>query len=192
MKWTNPERLDMYGVRLVGWPEGVPSQNPSSLKSGQNRVLLDAIQKGTMRFERLSHESSVTVPEETENVEEASSANMTTEDFSWAYDVDAGPSSPIRERTANTTRSTVLSTCSSGTLIADEMPSSSLDDQQGTWNLEDHIIGNDASFSTDYTWGDELHSSNSVDIWVGADDERLVPERPRKRLRSEEPPTDVE
>jgi len=184
MKWTNPERLDVYGVRLVGWPEGVPSQNPSSLKSGQNRLLLDALQKGTMRFEPLGVKS-----EEGKN---ASSANETAEDFSWAYDADAGPSSLIQERTPNSARSTTIPSCST-TPFSSEPPSSSLDENaQETWNLEDHIIGSDVHYSTDYTWGDELHdSTNSVDEWGGADGDFLESERPRKRLRSEEPPADI-
>ena len=49
MKWTNPERLDAYGVRLVGWPEGVPAQNPSTFKVSQNKVLLEALQNGSDR-----------------------------------------------------------------------------------------------------------------------------------------------
>ncbi|EEB94931.1 hypothetical protein MPER_06180, partial [Moniliophthora perniciosa FA553] len=31
MKWTQPDRLYTYGVRLVGWPPDIPTQNPSSL-----------------------------------------------------------------------------------------------------------------------------------------------------------------
>lgn len=190
MKWTNPERLDVYGVRLVGWPEGVPSQNPSSLKAGQNRLLLDALQKGTMRFEPLGVNSG-----EGKNAEDVSSANETVEDFSWAYDADAGPSSPIQDRTPNSARSTTLPSCSSNP-ISGEPPSSSLDEcgenPQETWNLEDHIIGSDVHYSTDYSWGDELHdSTNSVDEWGGADGGYLESERPRKRLRSEEPPADI-
>jgi len=53
MKWTNPERLDAYGVRLVGWPEGVPAQNPSSFKVSQNKTLLEALRNGSMRFEKI-------------------------------------------------------------------------------------------------------------------------------------------
>jgi hypothetical protein len=196
MKWTNPERLDVYGVRLVGWPEGVPSQNPSSLKSGQNKLLLAALQNGTMRFERLLQESSAVNSGEDKSAEDPSSANETADDFSWAYDADAGPSSPIQERSPNSTRSTTIPACSITPFATNGTPSSSLDEhgeiQQETWNLEDHIIGNDAHYSTDYTWGDELHdSTNSVDVWGVADGEHLESERPRKRLRSEEPPTDM-
>lgn len=86
MKWTNHERLDVYGVRLAGWPTSVPVQNPSTLKVTQNKLLLDALQNGTMKFERIlsvvgpsqSHEGITTLPEADDN-----------EDFSWAYDADA-------------------------------------------------------------------------------------------------------
>ncbi|KAF7796605.1 hypothetical protein EIP86_007787 [Pleurotus ostreatoroseus] len=50
MKWTNHARLDQYGVRLVGWPAGVPAANPSTLSTAQNRALLDALGRGELRF----------------------------------------------------------------------------------------------------------------------------------------------
>ncbi|KIM39822.1 hypothetical protein M413DRAFT_37741, partial [Hebeloma cylindrosporum] len=83
MKWTNPERLDVYGVRLVGWPEGVPAQNPSTLKVNQNKLLLDAIQNGTLKFEKMNNVGTGGGPSKLEG----------NEDFSWAYDADAGPPS---------------------------------------------------------------------------------------------------
>jgi hypothetical protein len=92
MKWTNPERLDVYGVRLVGWPPSIPAQNPSSMKLSQNKQLLECLQNGTMRFEK-----SIMTPGSTDdlgsssigvanNLEEAE----VTDDFSWAYDADGG------------------------------------------------------------------------------------------------------
>ncbi|KAG5352885.1 hypothetical protein C0989_012275 [Termitomyces sp. Mn162] len=53
MKWTNHERLDVYGVRLVGWPSDIPVANPSSLKVSQNKIILDCLENGVLRFERL-------------------------------------------------------------------------------------------------------------------------------------------
>jgi hypothetical protein len=50
MKWSNPDRLNVYGVRMVGWPDGVPHLNPSSLSANQNQAILDALQNGTLRF----------------------------------------------------------------------------------------------------------------------------------------------
>ncbi|KAI0775220.1 hypothetical protein BD413DRAFT_471784 [Trametes elegans] len=52
MKWTNHAKLDAYGVRLVGWPAGVPSQNPSTLSVAQNKLLLEMLGKGSIRFVR--------------------------------------------------------------------------------------------------------------------------------------------
>ena len=57
MKWTNHERLDVYGVRLVGWPSDIPVANPSSLKASQNKIILDCLENGTLRFERLFPEA---------------------------------------------------------------------------------------------------------------------------------------
>ncbi|KAK7050994.1 hypothetical protein VNI00_005106 [Paramarasmius palmivorus] len=50
MKWTQPERLCIYGVCLVGWPPDIPAQNPSSLNSNQNKRLLELFQNGTLKF----------------------------------------------------------------------------------------------------------------------------------------------
>ncbi len=95
MKWTNPERLDTYGVRLVGWPEGVPAQNPSMLKSSQNKVVHEAMLSGSMRFEKIR------VPAPDGSVEEASGQHGDlNEDFSWAYDADARLPSPPPPRNA--------------------------------------------------------------------------------------------
>jgi len=84
MKWTNPERLDSYGVRLVGWPSEIPAQNPSTLKQNQNKQLLQALENGSLRFERIVKETEV-----------AETPAELDEDFSWAYDV--GPSSVVAD-----------------------------------------------------------------------------------------------
>jgi len=86
MKWTNPERLDQYGVRLVGWPPTIPAQNPSSLKANQNKELIHCLETGTMRFERInptSHESNLDAGDGP-----TSSDHEEHEDFSWAYNAD--------------------------------------------------------------------------------------------------------
>jgi len=104
MKWTNPERLDVYGVRLVGWPASVPAQNPSSLKVSQNKTLLECLENGTMRFEKLFPALGAAdyadldegkLPDEAED----------DDDFSWAYDADAGDSylGPMQEPIATPT-----------------------------------------------------------------------------------------
>ena len=83
MKWTNPERLDVYGVRLVGWPPTIPAQNPSSLKAGQNKHLMQCLENGSMRFEKIGSidGSSCEVGEE----ETIPNESCDQEDFSWAY-----------------------------------------------------------------------------------------------------------
>lgn len=182
MKWTNPERLDTYGVRLLGWPEGVPAQNPSSLKSGQNKLLLEALKNGTMRFEKLSYGPSAQVSRKLEKEGEIGD----NEDFSWAYDADATPPSPIQESCASTTPmpAPFFEAVNQTPLLVTPSHNS----QQEIWNLDDHDIGSNAPYSTDYSWGVDLHDSTSLlEVWEGANGEL---ERPRKRPRSEEPPTE--
>ncbi|KAH9994823.1 hypothetical protein BJV77DRAFT_934323, partial [Russula vinacea] len=50
MKWTNHGNLSVYGVRLEGWPTNIPMQNPSTLTTGQNRELKDALASGILKF----------------------------------------------------------------------------------------------------------------------------------------------
>ncbi|KAF9066638.1 hypothetical protein BDP27DRAFT_1404306 [Rhodocollybia butyracea] len=50
MKWTNHERLFAYGVYLAGWPSDIPTKNPSSLKTDQNKRLLELLNAGQLRF----------------------------------------------------------------------------------------------------------------------------------------------
>ncbi|KAI9455994.1 hypothetical protein F5148DRAFT_1002144 [Russula earlei] len=58
MKWTNHGNLSVYGVRLEGWPTGIPMQNPSTLSISQNRELRDALASGALRFCRINAEAS--------------------------------------------------------------------------------------------------------------------------------------
>ncbi|CDO73723.1 hypothetical protein BN946_scf185015.g51 [Trametes cinnabarina] len=53
MKWTNHSKLDVYGVRIVGWPDQMPLQNPSSLSVAQNQLVFNMLGSGRIRFERL-------------------------------------------------------------------------------------------------------------------------------------------
>ena len=85
MKWANPERLDTYGVRLIGWPSDIPARNPSSLKQGQNKQLMQYLDNGTLRFEKL-----LETPSQDHMLEGATEESpVFEEDFSWAYDADA-------------------------------------------------------------------------------------------------------
>lgn len=91
MKWTNPERLDAYGVRLVGWPPDIPSLNPSTLRVSQNRQLLEAFQTGIARFVRLP--TFVHTPSTTP-VADSGADDAGDDDFSWAFDVNASSETP--------------------------------------------------------------------------------------------------
>ncbi|KAF7312243.1 hypothetical protein MIND_00237300 [Mycena indigotica] len=87
MKWTNPSLLNIYGVRLVGWPPSIPSQNPSSLKADQNKQLLEAVEKGTLHFVRtiLTNEGEPAPPAEEQS------------NFEWAIEYDDPSMSPNDE-----------------------------------------------------------------------------------------------
>ncbi|KAJ9114995.1 hypothetical protein QFC22_005323 [Naganishia vaughanmartiniae] len=65
MKWTRPESLiQIYGVKIVGWPMGapgtehemVPMRNPSNNSVAQNKLLLQRIEDGILRVELASDE----------------------------------------------------------------------------------------------------------------------------------------
>ncbi|KAJ9103374.1 hypothetical protein QFC19_004473 [Naganishia cerealis] len=60
MKWTRPDSLiQIYGVKIVGWPMGapgtpdemVPMRNPSNNSVAQNKLLLQRIESGILRVE---------------------------------------------------------------------------------------------------------------------------------------------
>jgi len=87
MKWTNHDRLDLYGVRLVGWPPDIPLQNPSTLKVSQNKQLLDSFRNGTIRFERLA--TSTAPPPAPAPAAEPEDEN--NDDLSWALNTDLSP-----------------------------------------------------------------------------------------------------
>lgn len=101
MKWTNPDRLDIYGVALLGWPADIPAQNPSSLKSGQNKRLLELLENGTMNFVKTLATPSVERPSsqpsaaEIHNVQLVSSEAAEPDSFSWAIQYDGIPVSQV-------------------------------------------------------------------------------------------------
>lgn len=104
MKWTNHERLFTYGVYLVGWPSDIPVKNPSSLKTDQNKRLLELLNNGTLKFMKNillasgSGSDQVDSVNEDAPVEEENEAEVSDEMFSWAiqYDVDSTPTvSPL-------------------------------------------------------------------------------------------------
>lgn len=86
MKWTNHSKLDAFGVRLVGWPDDIPLQNPSTFSVAQNKRLLEMLGAGQISFERLdgvqtSQNWQGTVAQSPHLDEEAMFED--TIDFSW-------------------------------------------------------------------------------------------------------------
>ncbi|KAK1217246.1 hypothetical protein PQX77_020095 [Marasmius sp. AFHP31] len=86
MKWTNPDRLYIYGVSLTGWPSDIPSQNPSNLTLGQNKRLLGLLQDGTLCFVKTIVDPSAPPPSSV-GVEETQ--EETDALFAWAIQDDA-------------------------------------------------------------------------------------------------------
>ncbi|CAA7266994.1 unnamed protein product [Cyclocybe aegerita] len=178
MKWTNPERLDAFGVRLVGWPEGVPAQNPSSLKVSQNKILLEAIQSGTMRFEKLSNAQNVGSGEVIEGRSPSrADGDGVDEDFSWAYDADAG--SPPPQPTAQPAAVQPL-------LAATSQSLDNSNANRVSWSLD--VPDNDRDLTVEYEWDGAFIEAMSTGEKEWNSDLQSPPERPRKRPRSEEPP----
>lgn len=178
MKWTNPERLDVYGVRLVGWPEGIPYQNPSTLKVNQNKTLLEAIQRKTMKFVKIAPDHAI------ESVNTAQDDHAIDEDFSWAYDADALPTSPAP------TTSTSSSALSRGATVT----ASTSIDTPNSWTMDPtHSMliteGNDAGLVTQdeaYSWRTDF-GEEVLDLGVDwGEDSNPTFERPKKRHRSGE------
>jgi hypothetical protein len=181
MKWTNPERLDVYGVRLVGWPEGVPAQNPSTLKVNQNKLLLEAIQNGTLKFEKVNQ---VGIGGEGEDPSRLGSGEV-NEDFSWAYDADARLPSPSHlDNVASFHSQKVINQTP---VASDNLHKTGSSSQ---WTLDHNLVDNTmfSQYNADYTWDGEFSErvlEPSGGQWDG--DLQLQAERPRKRQRSEEP-----
>ncbi|KAH9481383.1 hypothetical protein JR316_0005908 [Psilocybe cubensis] len=184
MKWTNPERLDVYGVRLEGWPEGVPAQNPSTLRVNQNKMLLEAMQNGSMKFVKLVPE-----PNESHDASTSGQTEAANEDFSWAYDADAltTSTSPSPSPGPNPASST-FSKASTVTPVPTTMI-----DNNDPWALTPSIsvepdeANSSSSYDVNYAWEDSFNEE-AVNT-LGEDwDDGVILERPRKRQRSEEPP----
>ena len=188
MKWTNPERLDTYGVRLVGWPEGVPAQNPSMLKSSQNKLVHEAMLSGSMRFEKIR------APAPGDSGEEASGQHEdANEDFSWAYDADARLPSPPPAVERVPTRPP--SPAQRPLMVAAPFPPDGSEPAPNAWTVDPAAgVENLASYNVEYGWGDEF--SQGVMGELGAAEWESDPhsqiERPRKRPRSEEPGSAVD
>jgi len=96
MKWTNHDRLSIYGVRVVGWPESVPHQNPSSLTASQNNLILESLKNGNLQFIRRAEwdEPSV-IPVDPVSSEGRSLSVDATSDMPWACEDGASVVCPI-------------------------------------------------------------------------------------------------
>ncbi len=92
MKWTNHSKLDSYGVKLEGWPDHVPRQNPSTLSVSQNKILLDLLSEGKMFFSHIEGtqplEAAMSAEENPIRDEDAMFADSI--DFSWVSEQSQG------------------------------------------------------------------------------------------------------
>ncbi|EJD48181.1 hypothetical protein AURDEDRAFT_183536 [Auricularia subglabra TFB-10046 SS5] len=50
MRWTKPEQIENWGVRIAGWPQDLPFRNPSNNTVQVNSRLLDLLKAGTIKF----------------------------------------------------------------------------------------------------------------------------------------------
>lgn len=194
MKWTNPERLDVFGVRLIGWPKGIPQQNPSTLKSSQNRQLLAALQKGSMKFERLYDDPSEEVSDKAKSQTPGDKQNE-EDDFSWAYDSEAARSSqstPLpQESQASQSTSTSQVPAAPSNLKRVPLPplaSSPIisDTEDTSWRIETPQMDIDSGLGTynvDFGW-DEFSDHLLSTIGTDWDNESPIL-RPKKRPRTE-------
>lgn len=86
MKWTNHSNLYVYGVRIDGWPEDIPQQNPSTLSTAHNRRILDLLNEGKLSFVRFGNAAAANVPETADEVPEQDEDAIFEDsiDYSWA------------------------------------------------------------------------------------------------------------
>jgi len=190
MKWTNPERLSLYGVRLVGWPSDVPAANPSSLKSGQNQKLLELVEHGELRFEKTMM-TGLEAPMPSESLQHT--PEMTAEDFLWAYKAPGGNDTSVDGSTGAVVAAKLLSESTSSRPLEPAdcpmLPEISPDDDLGIefcWKGSDLLEGQHDGMPglNDYDFG--------IGQWEGtakfeeAEEDSPVERRGRKRARSSE------
>jgi len=101
MKWTDHSKLSAYGIRLVGWPDGVPLQNPSTLSVAQNRAVLDALKSGSMSFVRLDEGEGPLIASGSQTGKPAkrSEIDEAAADF-WTYEEQVGQPEPVSSAAA--------------------------------------------------------------------------------------------
>lgn len=99
MKWSHHDRLSLFNVQLIGWPDDIPKQNPSSQSAKNNKRLLELVESGELYFEVIA---------ESDRRPSASSSNESlpaphSREFNVNSAVRHQPSSSGRSnRTANT------------------------------------------------------------------------------------------
>lgn len=187
MKWTNPERLSLYGVRLVGWPSDIPAANPSSLKSGQNQKLLELVEHGELRFEKTMI-TGLEAPMTSESLQHT--PEMTAEDFSWAYKAPSGDDTSVDGSTGTVAAAKLLSeSTSSHPLESADHPilsEISPDDDLGvelTWEGSDPLHDGMPELN-DYNFGIEQWDGTTK--FEEAEEDSPVERRARKRARNSE------
>jgi len=50
MRWTKPEQIENWGVRISGWPQDLPFRNPSNNTVQVNQRLLELLKSGHIKF----------------------------------------------------------------------------------------------------------------------------------------------
>ena len=193
MKWTNPERLSLYGVRLVGWPSDIPAANPSSLKAGQNQKLLELIEHGELRFEKTMI-TGLEAPMPSESLRHT--PEMTAEDFSWAYKSQSGDDASVDGSTGTVIAAKLLSESTSSRplepadrpMLSEILPHDSLR-SEFTWEGDSNgdLLGvqhNGMPGLSDYDFG--IEPWDGTIKFVEMEEDSPIERRARKRARSSE------
>jgi hypothetical protein len=198
MKWSNPERLNLYGVRLVGWPSDIRAANPSSLKANQNLRLLELVEHGELRFEKTMM-TGLEVPAPPDTLRWT--PETTAEDFSWAYDADGD--APVGGSVGSGTAAKPMPTSMTSlplTSASDPMLSTSIgispseeNDGLGSdvvWkgNINDDPLAAQHNEMPGFDeYGLNIEPWNTTVKFEELEEEKLMEPRARKRARSSEP-----
>ncbi|KXN84746.1 hypothetical protein AN958_12173 [Leucoagaricus sp. SymC.cos] len=199
MKWTNPERLNLYGVRLVGWPSDIPAANPSSLKANQNQRLLELVEHGELRFEKTMM-TGLETPFPPDTTAQRS-PEPTAEDFSWAYDADGGGDASVGGSIGTTGAAKLVVAASSLPLELEKDPmlSGAVDLLAGE---EHNSLGSDVPWKEDSDdlvnaqhngipgfdeYGFNIEPWNPTVKFEDVEEDSPIEPRARKRARSSEP-----
>lgn len=54
MKWSKPEKLEIYGVKLLGWPSNIVFKNPSQMSLKETTSLVELLRNNTLRFQQMA------------------------------------------------------------------------------------------------------------------------------------------